>query len=96
MNLRAIAEVNTGFGDGLAAAFELVATPTIFGFLGHLLDDRLGTGALFLIAFALFVFGYECWKLIGTYNRQMDMHESDAPWNRHKKFATTKAVEDAA
>lgn len=96
MNLRAIQEVNTGFGDGLAAAFELVATPAIFGFLGHLLDERFGTGAVFLISMALFVFLYEVWKLVGTYNRQMATHEADAPWNRHKKLATEKAVDHAA
>lgn len=89
MNLRAIQEVNTGFGDGLASAFELIATPAIFGFLGHLLDERLGTGVLFLLALSLLVFGYECWKLVGTYNEQMARHEADAPWNRHKRIAAT-------
>jgi F0F1-type ATP synthase assembly protein I len=83
VNLRAIQEVNTG----LASAFELIATPAIFGFLGHLLDEKLGTGALFMIGFALFVFGYECWKLVTRYNAQMARHEADAPWNRHKKLA---------
>lgn len=95
MNLRAIQEVNTGFGDGLASAFELIATPAIFGFLGHLLDQKLGTGSLFLIVFALGVFGYEVWKLVGTYNRQMAKHEENAPWNRHKKLAALDEEERA-
>ena len=90
MNLRAIQEVNTGFGDGLAAAFELVATPAIFAFLGHLLDQKLGTGAIFLIVFGVFVFLYEIWKLVGTYNRQMARHEENAPWNRHKNLQTSE------
>lgn len=82
MNLRAIREVNTGFGDGLSAAFEMIATPFIFGFLGHLLDQKLGTGMLFLFAFGIFAFGYECWKLVIRYNAQMAKHEANAPWNR--------------
>jgi len=94
VNLRAIHEVNNGFGDGLQSAFELIATPAIFGFLGHLLDQKLGTGSLFLISFALFVFGYEVWKLVGTYNRQMARHEADAPWNRHKKLQAAGVAED--
>jgi hypothetical protein len=84
VNLRAIREVNTGFGDGLAGAFELVATPAIFAYLGHLLDGRLGTGMVFMLGFAIFVFGYECWKLVSKYNAEMDRHEANAPWNRHK------------
>lgn len=80
MNLRMVREVNTGFGDGLAAAFEMIATPTIFGFFGYLLDERLGTRPLFLLAFALVVFGYEIWKLVGRYNAQMVAHEARAPW----------------
>ena len=31
-------EIKQGSGDAMAAAFELVATPAIFGFLGWLLD----------------------------------------------------------
>jgi F0F1-type ATP synthase assembly protein I len=73
-------EINAGFGDGLNAAVELIATPAIFGYLGHLLDERLGTGALFLIVFALIVFGYEVWRLVTKYNSQIRAHEADQPW----------------
>ena len=31
-------EMKQGFGDAFAAAFELVITPVIFGFLGWLVD----------------------------------------------------------
>lgn len=41
------------YGDGLSIAFELVATPTIFGFLGFLLDRWVGTTPLFVIGFSL-------------------------------------------
>ena len=40
-------ELNNGFGEALAKAFELAVTPAIFAFLGHLLDRRLGTSPLF-------------------------------------------------
>lgn len=95
MNLRAIREVNTGFGDGLASAFELVATPAIFGFLGYLIDQRLGTGAVFLLGLSLVVFGYVCWKLVMQYNAQMARHEANAPWNRHTVAADRREHADA-
>jgi F0F1-type ATP synthase assembly protein I len=82
MNLRAIREVNTGFGDGLAAAFEMVATPVIFAFIGHLLDDRFGTGRVFMLSFGLVVFGYMIWKLVARYSAEMDAHQAAGPWSR--------------
>ena len=82
MDLRATRDVSTGFGDGLAAAFEMIATPAIFGFLGWLLDRRLGTAPLFLLVFALVVFGYEIWKLVRRYSTEMDSHLANASWAR--------------
>ena len=58
MDLRAVRDVNNGFGDGLAAAFEMVVTPLIFGFLGYLVDRWLGTHLVFALGFGLFTFGY--------------------------------------
>ena len=93
MNLRTIREVNTGFGEGLVSAFELVVTPMIFGFLGHLLDQKLGTGALFMLAMSIFVLSYCIWKLIAKYNAEMARHEANAPWNRHKLVAAQKKAQ---
>ena len=56
-------------------AFELVVTPAIFGFFGYLLDRWLGTAPLFMLVFALFVFGYLVWKFWGDYERRMQDHE---------------------
>jgi hypothetical protein len=92
VNLRAVQEVNTGFGDGLAAAFEMLAGPAIFGFLGHLLDQKLGIGPVFLLTFALIVFGYECWKLYLRYSAEMDRHLAEGPWAR-KSVPTEKVPE---
>ena len=42
MDLTARRETNKGLGDGLALAFELAVTPTIFGIIGYMLDRWLG------------------------------------------------------
>ncbi|MDH4075798.1 MAG: AtpZ/AtpI family protein [Acidimicrobiia bacterium] len=59
--------------DGIFnAAFELVATPALFAFLGYLLDGRLNTGRLFTFLFAGVVAVYEVWKLWYGYNSRID------------------------
>jgi F0F1-type ATP synthase assembly protein I len=75
MNLQAKRELNAGFGDALARAFELVATPGVFGFLGWLLDRKLGTTPLFAFAFFFVVLGYVFWKLWSGYVTDMQRHE---------------------
>ena len=82
LNLRAVRDVNTGFGDGLATAFEIVATPLICGFFGFLLDRWVGTHLVFALTFGLTTFGYMMWKLVVRYNSEMDAHAVDAPWSR--------------
>ena len=49
MNQRDQRELMSGFGDGLARAFELAVTPLIFGAIGWFLDRRFGTQPLFLL-----------------------------------------------
>jgi F0F1-type ATP synthase assembly protein I len=75
MNLQAKRELNAGFGDALARAFELVATPGIFGFLGWLLDRKLGTTPLFAFVFFFVVLSYVVWKLWSGYVADMQRHE---------------------
>jgi F0F1-type ATP synthase assembly protein I len=82
LDLRGLHEVNTGLGDGLAAAVELIATPFVFGVLGHLLDRWLGTQLVFMFTFALVVLAYEVWKLVSRYLRAMNAHEASAKWAR--------------
>ena len=50
----------------LAKAFELVVTPGIFGFLGWLLDHKVGTTPLFTLLFTLIVFGYVKGRFTGA------------------------------
>lgn len=75
MNLQAKRELNAGFGDALARAFELVATPGVFGLLGWLLDRKLGTTPLFALVFFFVVLGYVVWKLWSGYVSDMQRHE---------------------
>jgi F0F1-type ATP synthase assembly protein I len=68
--------LTNGFGDTMAKAFEMVATPAVFGFLGWLLDRWLGTKPLFLLSFVIIVFVYEVWKLFAGYGAAMAEHEA--------------------
>lgn len=61
----------------MAAAFELVMTPAIFGFLGYLLDRAIGVTPLFTLVLSLSVVVYELWKLWSGY-----LAESDAELER--------------
>ena len=82
MDLRERQALNKGFGDGLARAFELAATPAIFAGLGWLLDRWVGTQPLFMILgflFAIAGVGYMTWF---RYEAEMKQHEADAVWNR--------------
>jgi F0F1-type ATP synthase assembly protein I len=76
-SLRARQELNNGFGDTLAVAFELALTPAIFAFLGWRLDLWLGTTPLFLLVLFLLVMGYEIWKLFTRYDTRMRAHEQE-------------------
>ena len=72
MDLRDRRELNNGFGNALTRAVELVVTPMIFGFFGYLLDGRLGTRPVLMLAFFLFVLGYVSWKHFRLYSAVMD------------------------
>ena len=54
MDLTARRETNKGLGDGLALAFELAVTPTIFGIIGYALDRWLGIVPVLTIVLGLF------------------------------------------
>lgn len=64
-------EMRQGFGDAFAAAFELVVTPAIFGFLGWLLDRSLGIFPIFTIAFSVVTLAYASWRLARTYGENL-------------------------
>ncbi len=66
------AEVRAGAGDALAKAFEMIATPAIFGFGGWLIDGRLGTFPLVTLALVVVVFGYQVWSFARAYRTSID------------------------
>jgi F0F1-type ATP synthase assembly protein I len=75
VNLRDRQELNNGFGNALSRAVELAVTPMIFGFLGFLLDSRLGARPAFMLTFFLIVFGYTLWKHYTLYSAAMDREQ---------------------
>ena len=70
-------EIRQGFGDGLAAAFELAATPAIFGVLGWLLDRRLDLFPVFTLGFVLLTVAYGSWRLCRDYSNRMGRAAAD-------------------
>lgn len=62
---------------GFTAAFELVATPALFGLIGYFLDARLGTGRLLTVGLAVLVAGYLIWKLWYQYTTEMVKLEAE-------------------
>ena len=74
-----------GFGNTLARAFELVVTPTLFAFIGHLIDRWLGTRFIFAVALGIFcVIGMSISMFYG-YIEAMKQHEAEALWARGRK-----------
>ena len=71
-----------GYGDTLARAFELVVTPLVLGFLGHLADSRLGTAPLLTIALGAFGVVGMFVKLWLGYVAAMKAEEEAAPWRK--------------
>lgn len=86
--------MNQGFGDGLARAFDLVATPAFFGGLGYLADRLVGTMPVFTIVLAVF-------GVVGTfvrawygYETEMRSHEASGRWARRPLAADDAAPAD--
>jgi hypothetical protein len=73
-----------GFDDGLSQALSLVAGPVLFGLLGYLLDQRLGTGPIFAVALGGFAFIGAVVALYFRYQAAMAREEADKPWNRRQ------------
>ena len=88
--------MNQGFGDGMSRAFELVATPLLFGLLGFLVDRVAGTTPAFVIALGAF-------GAVGTfvrawygYDAEMRTHESSARWASRPADATATDTSEPA
>lgn len=69
-------DLNRGFGDALATAFELALTPAIMALIGWRLDAWLGTTPGFLLFLFLFTMSYEIWKMFKRYDARMQAEQS--------------------
>jgi len=76
------AKPSGGFDDGISQALSLVAGPMLFGFLGYLLDQALGTEPVFALVFGLLAFVGAVLALYFRYQAAMAREEADKPWNR--------------
>ena len=75
-------EMYEGFGDTMTRAFEFVIIPLLFGFLGYLLDGRIGTRPLFMLIFGA-VGALGCGlRAFYAYRYRIAQAEKDMPWNR--------------
>lgn len=82
MDLRERRETYNGFVEALTQAFELAATPAVFGVFGWLVDRWAGTAPLFAVVLVVFaVCGMFVRMWIG-YDAAMRRHEREAPWAR--------------
>jgi F0F1-type ATP synthase assembly protein I len=82
VELKARQDLYSGFGNALQRAIEIVGTPLLLGLLGALIDRRLGTSPIFVIALALFGVVGMGLRMYYAYVRDMDAHEKGAPWAR--------------
>lgn len=81
-DLRAKQELNNGFGNALARAFELVFTPMVFIAIGFGLGTAFGARPALTFAFGAFgVIGTIVRSLYG-YDLEMRRHEEEGPWKK--------------
>jgi hypothetical protein len=78
-------EVQNGFGDGLAKAFELVLTPAIFGLGGFALDRWLGLTPLFTVLLTIWALGAVSYMTWFRYDAEMRQLEEGAVWARSRR-----------
>lgn len=71
-----------GFGDSLARAFELAATPAVFGVLGYWLDGKFGIRPVLTIVLALVAVVTMFVRSMFGYNEDMRRHESRGAWSK--------------
>jgi len=85
-------ETRAGAGHAPSRAFEMIATPAVFGLGGWFADSRLGVFPLLTLAAVVVVFGYQVWRFYGDYNAAMD----EALRRRRASYGRPTAVVDGA
>ena len=74
----------SGFGDGLAQAIEMIGPPVILGVFGWLLDSQLGTGPGLLIGLAIFGVAGVFARAYYEYQARAARHDEGKPWARRR------------
>lgn len=77
-----------GFGNATGRGFEMAATLVVMVGIGWLLDRAFGTEPLMIIVLSVLGFVGTGIKLWLGYDLEMQAHEKDAIWNRHKGAAS--------
>jgi hypothetical protein len=85
-------ELRDGGGDAFSAAFEMIATPALFGLLGWYIDGRLGVYPIVTLVFIGITLAYEVWKLWANYSAQMDAALEERRAGYHRPPGTTGEV----
>jgi F0F1-type ATP synthase assembly protein I len=71
-----------GFGNALSRALEFVAVPLLFGWFGHWLDGRFGTGPLLLVTLGVVGLVGVFMSAWYRYVEAMQAEEAKAPWHK--------------
>jgi F0F1-type ATP synthase assembly protein I len=74
----------SGFGDGLAQAIEMIGPPVILGVLGWFLDSRLGTSPWLLIGLAAFGVVGVFVRSYYEFQARAARHDEGKPWTRRQ------------
>lgn len=82
MDVRERRDLYNGFGNGLSRAFELAVTPALFGGIGYVVDQGLGTQPLFMIVALLAALAGMFVRLWYAYDSEMKAEEARSPWAR--------------
>jgi F0F1-type ATP synthase assembly protein I len=75
-----VIQKHDGFGDGLAQAVEMAASPMILTLLGLAVDRRLGTVPLFTIVMLVVGMAGAFARAFYTYEHQCRLEEERRPW----------------
>jgi F0F1-type ATP synthase assembly protein I len=78
-------DLNRGFGEALAQAFEFAAIPLLFAAFGWWLDDRLGTSPILTVALGALGFVGVCLRTIYHYRARVEREEEGKPWTRRRR-----------
>lgn len=76
--------LSNGFGNALGSAVEIALLPAVFGGLGYLLDEWLGTGPFLFVGLLVFAFAGMLVRTWLGYDSEMRRHENDLAWNRRR------------